>query len=165
MKQTFILSTLAFLASCIAALPTPTVQDNALVDPRSIKKRAAITDAADVGYATQNGGHRTPFVAVISRLAVVSSSAAVIVVSGAISEAGKVKVTSNKSIIGKSGSCTYSSWWKEIFRGMADDVSTAALIGVTLTANGQSNIIVHILKISKDLADYGDAITIQASKN
>lgn len=57
MKQTLILSTLAFLASCVTASPTPTVQDDAVVDPRSIEKRAAITDAADVGYATQNGGY------------------------------------------------------------------------------------------------------------
>lgn len=57
MKQTLVLSTLAFLASCVAASPTPTVQDDAVVDPRSIEKRAAITDAADVGYATQNGGY------------------------------------------------------------------------------------------------------------
>lgn len=57
MKQTLILSTMAFLASCVTASPTPTVQDDAVVDPRSIEKRAAITDAADVGYATQNGGY------------------------------------------------------------------------------------------------------------
>lgn len=57
MKQTLVLSTLAFLASCVAASPTPTVQNDAVVDPRSIEKRAAITDAADVGYATQNGGY------------------------------------------------------------------------------------------------------------
>jgi pectate lyase len=57
MKQTLFLSTLAFLASYVSASPTPTVQDDAIVDPRSIEKRAAITDAADVGYATQNGGY------------------------------------------------------------------------------------------------------------
>lgn len=61
MKQTLILSTLAFLASCVSASPTPTVQDDAIVDPRSIEKRAAITDAADVGYATQNGGYAKSF--------------------------------------------------------------------------------------------------------
>lgn len=62
MKQTILLSTLAFLASCVSASPTPTVQDDAIVDPRSIEKRAAITDAADVGYATQNGGYAHFFV-------------------------------------------------------------------------------------------------------
>lgn len=40
-----------------------------------------------------------------------------------------------------------------------------ALTGVGLTINGQSNVIVRNLKISKVLADNGDAITIQASKN
>ncbi|KAK6086646.1 pectate lyase B [Seiridium cupressi] len=73
-----------------------------------------------------------------------SSSSYVIVVSGAISGAAKVSVKSNKSIIGKSGS---------------------SLTGIGLTINGQSNVIVRNLKISKVLTDYGDAITIQASKN
>lgn len=41
----------------------------------------------------------------------------------------------------------------------------AGLTGIGLTINGQSNVIVRNLKISKVLADYGDAITIQASKN
>ncbi|KKY30892.1 putative pectate lyase [Diaporthe ampelina] len=152
MKQTLFLSTLAFLASCVTASPTPTVQDDAVVDPRSIEKRAAITDAADVGYATQNGGTTggrggtTTTVSTLAQFtaAVGSSSAAIVVVSGAISGSAKVKVTSNKSIIGKSGS---------------------SITGVGLTINGQSNVILRNLKISKVLAEYGDAITIQASNN
>lgn len=48
---------------------------------------------------------------------------------------------------------------------MTDQNRTAALTGVGLTINGQSNVIVRNLKISKVLADNGDAITIQASKN
>ena len=45
------------------------------------------------------------------------------------------------------------------------DQNHVALTGVGLTINGQSNVIVRNLKISKVLADYGDAITIQASTN
>jgi pectate lyase len=40
-----------------------------------------------------------------------------------------------------------------------------ALTGVGLTINGQKNVIVRNLKISKVLADYGDCITIQKSTN
>jgi pectate lyase len=42
---------------------------------------------------------------------------------------------------------------------------TVALTGVGLTINKQSNVIVRNLKISKVVADNGDAITIQASNN
>lgn len=48
---------------------------------------------------------------------------------------------------------------------MTDRNQNVALTGVGLTINGQSNVIVRNLKISKVLADNGDAITIQASKN
>ncbi|KAH6647903.1 pectate lyase a [Truncatella angustata] len=144
------LATFAALAGLAAAVPTPT--EDAPLEARVIEKRATITDAADVGYATQNGGTTggrggtTTTVSTLAQFtaAVGSSSAAVVVVSGAISGAAKVKVTSNKTIVGKSGS---------------------SLTGIGLTINGQSNVIVRNLKISKVLADYGDAITIQASKN
>ncbi|KAK6073875.1 pectate lyase B [Seiridium cupressi] len=140
----------AALAGLVAAVPTPT--EDAPLDARAIEKRATITDAADVGYATQNGGTTggrggtTTTVSTLAQFtaAAGSSSSYVIVVSGAISGAAKVSVKSNKSIIGKSGS---------------------SLTGIGLTINGQSNVIVRNLKISKVLADYGDAITIQASKN
>lgn len=144
------LATFAALAGLVAAVPTPT-EDQPL-DIRAIEKRATITDAADVGYATQNGGTTggkggtTTTVSTLAQFtaAAGSSSSYVIVVSGAISGAAKVKVTSNKTIVGKSGS---------------------SLTGIGLTINGQSNVIVRNMKISKVLADYGDAITIQASKN
>lgn len=48
---------------------------------------------------------------------------------------------------------------------MTDRKTTTALTGIGLTINGQSNVIVRNLKISKVVADYGDAITIQASNN
>lgn len=105
----------AAFAGLAAAIPTPT--EDAPLDARAIEKRATITDAADVGYATQNGGTTggkggtTTTVSTLAQFtaAVGSSSAAVVVVSGAISGAAKVKVTSNKSIIGKSGSSEFSA--------------------------------------------------------
>ncbi|KAI0421481.1 polysaccharide lyase family 1 protein [Xylaria grammica] len=140
----------AVLAACVSAAPTPT-QDDAL-DVRTIGKRAAITDAADVGYATENGGTTggaggtTTTVSDLASFtaAAEADGAAVIVVNGALSGSTKVRVTSDKSIIGAAG---------------------ASLTGIGLTINKQSNVIVRNLKIAKVLADNGDAITIQASQN
>lgn len=41
----------ALLAAAVSASPTPTNPNGFLLN-----KRAAITDAANIGYATQNGG-------------------------------------------------------------------------------------------------------------
>ncbi|ORY61526.1 family 1 polysaccharide lyase [Pseudomassariella vexata] len=141
---------IALLFGLAAAAPTPT--EDTPFDTRAIEKRATVTDACDVGYGTQNGGTtggNGGTVTTVSTLAqftaaAQSSSKLVVVVSGAISGAAKVKVTSNKTIVGKSGS---------------------SLTGVGLTVNGVSQVIIRNLKISKVLADYGDAITIQASTN
>ncbi|KAI0142888.1 polysaccharide lyase family 1 protein [Xylariaceae sp. FL1272] len=146
----FVSAASALLAATVSAVPTPTV-DEAL-DARTVEKRATITDAANIGYASQNGGTTggtggtTTTVSTLAQFTAAAGSddAYVIVVSGAISGAAKVDVTSNKSIIGASGS---------------------SLTGIGLTINGESNVIVRNMKISKVLADYGDAITIQASTN
>ncbi|KAI1741452.1 polysaccharide lyase family 1 protein [Xylaria scruposa] len=143
-------SAIALLAACVTASPTPTVNEQ--LDARAIEKRATITDSANIGYAQQNGGTKggaggtTTTVSSLAAFTAAAGSddAAVIVVKGNISGAAKVKVTSNKSIIGASGS---------------------SLTGIGLSINKQSNVIVRNMKISKVLADYGDAITIQASKN
>ncbi|KAI1812422.1 polysaccharide lyase family 1 protein [Poronia punctata] len=140
----------ALLAACVSAVPTPT--ENGPIEARVIEKRASITDAADVGYATQNGGTKGGAGGVtttVSNLAAFTAAAtadgaAVIVVSGNISGNDKVRVASDKTIIGAPGS---------------------SLTGVGLTVNKQSNVIIRNMKISKVLAEYGDAITIQASKN
>ncbi|KAI1420112.1 polysaccharide lyase family 1 protein [Xylaria sp. FL1777] len=140
----------ALLATCVSAIPTPTV-DEAL-DARTIQKRASITDAANIGYATENGGTKggaggtTTTVSDLASFtaAAEADGAYVIVVKGAISGSYKTRVGSNKSIIGAAGS---------------------SLTGVGLYINKQSNVIVRNMKISKVLADNGDAIGIQASKN
>ncbi|KAF4463421.1 pectate lyase [Fusarium albosuccineum] len=118
----------------------------------SLHARAAPTDACNIGYCTQNGGTtgggsgKQVTVKTLSELtsAAIADGAAVILVEGSISGAAKVQVGSNKSIIGKKGS---------------------SLTGIGLTINGQKNVIVRNMKISKVEADYGDAITIQKSTN
>ncbi|KAI0433770.1 polysaccharide lyase family 1 protein [Xylaria sp. FL1042] len=140
----------AILATCVSAAPTPT-SDEAL-DARTIQKRASITDAANVGFATQNGGTTggaggtTTTVSDLASFtaAAEADGAYVIVVKGAISGSYQTRVGSNKSIIGASGS---------------------SLTGVGLYIKDQSNVIVRNMKISKVLADNGDAIGIQASTN
>ncbi|KAH7318175.1 pectin lyase fold/virulence factor [Stachybotrys elegans] len=120
--------------------------------PAGLTKRAAVTDPCNIGYCTQNGGTTggaggaTITVTSLSQLASAAgaSGRAIILVQGAISGAAKVQVTSDKTIIGKAGS---------------------SLTGIGLTINGQRNVIVRNMKISKVEADYGDAITIQKSTN
>ncbi|KAJ2973420.1 hypothetical protein NUW58_g8943 [Xylaria curta] len=146
----FASAAVALLAACVSATPTPTVDGK--IDSRAIEKRATITDDANIGYAQQNGGTKggrggtTTTVSSLAQLtaAAKANGAAVIVVKGNISGAAKVAVTSNKSIIGASGS---------------------SLTGIGLTISKQSNVIIRNMKISKVKADYGDAITISASKN
>ncbi|KAK7415250.1 hypothetical protein QQX98_005999 [Neonectria punicea] len=137
------------LMGMVSAAPTPTVDEKAT---NAIVKRASITEKCDIGYATQNGGTKggaggtTTTVSTLAQFtkAATSSSSMVIVVKGAITGATKVKVTSNKSIIGASGS---------------------SIKGVGLYINKQSNVILRNLKISEVKAANGDAIGIQASKN
>lgn len=77
--------------------------------------------------------------------AVSGDSAAVVYVSGTISGSAQVRVGSNKSIVGLN--------------------SKSKLSGVGLYIKEVSNVIVQNLAISKVLADNGDAIGIQESKN
>ncbi|KAF4444273.1 pectate lyase [Fusarium austroafricanum] len=118
----------------------------------NLQARAAVDDPCNIGYCTQNGGTtggRSASQVTVKTLAELTAAAkadgpSVILVQGSISGAAKVQVTSNKSIIGKSGS---------------------SLTGIGLTINGQKNVIVRNMKISKVEATYGDAITIQKSTN
>ncbi|KAL4727955.1 hypothetical protein ACLX1H_004656 [Fusarium chlamydosporum] len=98
------------------------------------------------GNTTGGGKSAQVTVKSLSELAAVADAAgpSVIFVQGSISGAAKVQAGSNKSIIGKTGS---------------------SLTGIGLTVNGQKNVIIRNMKISKVEATYGDAITIQKSTN
>ncbi|WYZ41160.1 hypothetical protein EsH8_V_000055 [Colletotrichum jinshuiense] len=142
-----IASSIALLAALSSATPTPTVVDGSAVDPRAVEKRATITDACDVGYGagtTGGAGGATTTVSTLAQFtaAATSKDKLVVVVKGAITGAAKVKVASNKSIIGASGS---------------------SITGVGLYVNKVENVILRNLKISKVKAANGDAIGIQAS--
>ncbi|KAI0003594.1 pectate lyase [Xylariaceae sp. FL0662B] len=140
----------ALLAGSATAIPTPT--EDRPVDARTIQKRASISDACDVGYCTQNGGTTGGSggtTTTVSSLAEFTAAAeaddhTVVVVSGAITGSTKVRVGSDKSIIGLPGS---------------------SITGVGLYVNKQQNVILRNLKISKVVAENGDAIGIQESSN
>ncbi|KAK2012156.1 pectate lyase [Colletotrichum eremochloae] len=143
-----ITSSLAVLAALANATPTPTLVDGAALDPRAVvEKRAAITDACDVGYGagtTGGTGGATTTVSTVAQFtaAVSSEDPAVVIVKGAITGAAKARVASNKSVIGLPGS---------------------SLTGVGLYVNRAENVILRNLKIAKVEADNGDAIGIQHS--
>ncbi|KAF5874944.1 putative pectate lyase a protein [Botrytis fragariae] len=152
MKLSILSTGLAVLAQFVSAAPTPTEGD-AIAERANIAKRAAITDVATTGFATQNGGTKggaggaTTTVSTLAQFttAVTNDAVArVIVVSGTISGSVQVRVGSNKTIIGKKG---------------------ATLIGVGLYINKSTNVIVRNIISQKVLASNGDAIGIQAAKN
>ncbi|RSM14578.1 Pectate lyase B [Fusarium oligoseptatum] len=137
------------LVALVSAVPTPTVKDEA---GNVLNKRASITESCDIGYASQNGGTtggNGGSVTTVSSLAQFSSAAEssgkkVIYVKGTISGAAKIRVKSDKTIVGAAG---------------------ATLNGVGLYINKQSNVIVRNLAIKNVKASSGDAIGIQASTN
>ncbi|KAI8942451.1 hypothetical protein NX059_000519 [Plenodomus lindquistii] len=147
MKLTTSLFLLA--ASLVHASPTPVLKEEAA---RVLAKRASITDAADLGYATLNGGTKggaggpTTTVSTLPQLSAAANSSGPlnIVVQGAISGAVKLQVGSDKTIIGKPGS---------------------SLTGIGLTILGRKNVIIRNMKIGKVPAAYGDGITINLSTN
>ncbi|KDQ08973.1 polysaccharide lyase family 1 protein [Botryobasidium botryosum FD-172 SS1] len=116
----------------------------------AIEKRASTSDVATTGYASTGSGTtggKGGATVTVSTLAALTSAAAgdaasIILVSGTITGNTVVRVGSNKSIIGKSG---------------------AALVGVGLRVLEKKNVIIRNLKISKVLAEAGDAIGIQAA--
>ncbi|KAK0231593.1 polysaccharide lyase family 1 protein [Armillaria fumosa] len=117
-----------------------------------IDKRTSTTEAASVGYATLNGGTKggaggtTTTVTTLAALtsAVSGDSAKIVIISGTITGNTVVKVGSNTSVLGASGSL---------------------LSGVGLRVLEESNVIIRNVKIQKVLADAGDAIGIQESHN
>jgi pectate lyase len=54
MRCSIVSLSLAILAPLVVAVPTPT--EDSTVERANIVKRATITDVADTGFATQNGG-------------------------------------------------------------------------------------------------------------
>ncbi|KAL2192300.1 polysaccharide lyase family 1 protein [Corynascus similis CBS 632.67] len=142
---------LASLLSLATASPTPTQPESGT--PR-LAKRADISDAANIGYATLNGGTKGGAggtVTTVSTLAEFTaavneknSEPAIVVVNGIISGNEKVRVGSNKSIIGLPGS---------------------GFKGVGLHFRRQSNLILRNIVSSFVEADNGDALKIEESTN
>ncbi|KAL2165738.1 hypothetical protein VTG60DRAFT_3924 [Thermothelomyces hinnuleus] len=142
---------LASLLALTAASPTPTQPESGT--PR-LAKRAGISDAADIGYATLNGGTKGGAggtVTTVSTLAQFTaavneknSDPAIVVVKGIISGNEKVRVGSNKSIIGLPGS---------------------GFKGVGLHFRRQSNLILRNIVSSFVEADNGDGLKIEESTN
>ncbi|KAJ4413380.1 hypothetical protein N0V82_008596 [Gnomoniopsis sp. IMI 355080] len=143
---------LATLLALAAASPTPTTN---LELPAKIEKRATISDAATLGYASTNGGTKGGSggtVTTVSTLAQFTaavdeddSTPRIIVVSGTISGETDIRIGSNKTIVGLPG---------------------ATFDGVGLYLRRQSNIIVRNIISSKVLASTkGDGIRIDQTTN
>ncbi|CAK5283363.1 unnamed protein product [Mycena citricolor] len=113
----------------------------------AVVKRATVNDVATVGYATLNGGTTggsggpTTTVSTLAALtsAVTGSAKKIVLISGTITGTGSVRVGSNTTIIGKSGS---------------------ALVGIGLRVFREQNVIIRNVKISKVLHP-DDAIGVQ----
>ncbi|QRW22875.1 pectate lyase [Rhizoctonia solani] len=136
MKFTSSFTVLAVAIQLVVASPT-------------VVRRASTSDVATIGYAalgktTGGSGGSTVTVTSLDELtdAVSDDTAKIVVISGTISGNTVVKVGSNKSIVGASG---------------------ATLAGVGLRVLNVENVIIRNLKVSKVLAEAGDAIGIQAS--
>ncbi|KAF2085569.1 polysaccharide lyase family 1 protein [Saccharata proteae CBS 121410] len=150
MKASILAIALSTIAQLAVAAPSRTIEHKAKAN---LVKRASITDGPDVGYATQNGGTTggaggtTTTVSSFAEFsaAVSSDDAMVVIVDGPITDAAKVEVGSNKSIIGKN--------------------YNAILTGIGLYVKGATNVIIRNLTIKEVLAENGDAIGVSASSN
>ncbi|KAK4146016.1 putative pectate lyase [Dichotomopilus funicola] len=145
------LLTFASLLVLATATPTPTQPESGTP---ILAKRAGISDAANLGYATLNGGTKGGSggtVTTVSTLAQFTAAAdeknsnpTIIVVKGVITGSAKVRVGSNRSIIGLPGS---------------------GFKGVGLHFRRQSNLILRNIVSSFVEADQGDGLKIEESTN
>ncbi|KAK4125624.1 polysaccharide lyase family 1 protein [Parathielavia appendiculata] len=142
----------ASLLAIVSAAPTPTQPESGTP---LLAKRAGISDAANLGYATLNGGTKGGAggtVTTVSTLAQFTaavneknSAPAIVVVKGVITGNTKVRVGSNKSIIGLGQGSGFK--------------------GVGLHFRRQKNLIVRNIVSSFVEADQGDALKIEESTN
>ncbi|KAL1672970.1 polysaccharide lyase family 1 protein [Schizophyllum commune] len=116
-----------------------------------ILRRADVNETPAVGYAAVGGttggsGGSTTTVTSLDELAaaVEGSEAKIVIISGTITGNEVIRVGSNTSVLGAAGS---------------------SLEGVGLRVYKEDNVILRNLKISKVLADAGDAIGIQEASN
>ncbi|KAL6852339.1 hypothetical protein ACO1O0_006882 [Amphichorda felina] len=143
-------SHVAAMAGFAAASPTPTIEKE---DKRTIEKRAAITEACNIGFASSNGGTTggaggtTTTVSDFASFseAAEADGATVVVVDGALTGPGKVRPSSDTTIVGASGG--------------------ASLENIGIYVRRVSNVIIRNLVISKVDADNGDAVGIDGSTN
>lgn len=141
---------IAFLGSSALGSPTPSDKSpRGLLGSRTIAKRATITEACDIGFASGTTGGAGGVTTTVSSLADFTSAAesdepAVIVVDGQLSGNNQVRVGSDKSIIGLPGS---------------------SFDNIGLFINRQDNVIVRNMKFTRVTDDNGDAIGIQESTN
>jgi pectate lyase len=143
---------LAALVGLTSATPTPTIEDNKKpLDKRTIQKRASITEAANIGFASSNGGTTGGAggtTTTVSDFASFSEAAeaegpAVIIVEGDLTGPGRIRPESDKTIVGASGG--------------------ASLTGIGIYVRRVNNVIIRNLKIGQVDADNGDAIGVDES--
>lgn len=129
---------------------------------------------------TGGAGGETVTVTSVEELqaAVAAEGPAIILVEGAITGGAKVDVSSDKTIIGKAGSCKPLAVMppSSVFdHGTIHERATwdihanktlaLALEGVGLEVREVSNVIIRNMKIGKVDADYGDAIRLYMATN
>ncbi|KAK6810641.1 putative pectate lyase B [Aspergillus parasiticus] len=138
----------ALLTLATIAIASPTK----VLNSRNELARRQAAEGCSIGYCTQNGGTTggaagdTVTVTDLASLteAAESETPLTIIVSGAIEGSAKIRVASDKTIYGETGS---------------------SITGVGFYIRQVSNVIMRNLKIGQVLADNGDAIGIDESTN
>lgn len=166
-----LLSVLASLLALAATSPTPTID---LEAHANVEKRATISDAATLGFASQNGGTTGGSGGTVTTVSTLAQFTAavdeddttprIIVVSGTISGETDIRIGSNKTIVGLPGASEYLLVSSGSIRDLQNAYSNTAFDGVGLYLRRQSNIIIRNIISSKVLASTkGDGIRIDVS--